>query len=131
MKWEEWTEFANNESFWQEHEEGGLLKAEYVRDYILRLWFEEEFDISIYELDFYSLIVKENPGEVFLPLRDKEQFRLVRGDYTLMWLNPDTGVYDEKVVDIAPECIRFFCDRYGKKIKIPQPTNSMKVMIET
>ena len=55
----------------------GLLKAEYVRDYVLRLWFGEDMDVSIYELNFYPLIVEENPGEVFLPLRDKERFRLV------------------------------------------------------
>lgn len=93
------------------------MKAEYVRDYVLRLWCEEEMGASIYELDFSPLIVQENPGEVFLPLRDKERFRLVKGDYSLVWLNPATGTYDEKAIDIAPECIRFFCERYGKKLK--------------
>jgi len=42
---------------------------------------------------------------------------LGEGDYALIWLNPETGVYDEKAVDIAPECIRFFCEKYGKKLK--------------
>ncbi len=77
-------------------------------------------DVSIYELDFYSLIVEENPGEVFLPLRDKSRFELVKGDYTLIWLNPETGLYDEKAIDIAPECIRFYCEKYGKKVKIAE-----------
>ena len=117
MKWKEWLELAKNEAFWQNHEEKGLLKAEYVRDYVLRLWFEEDLGVSIYELDFYPLIVEENPGEVLLPLRNKKWFRFVKGDYTLIWLNPETGDYDEKAIDIAPECIRFFCEKYGKKLK--------------
>ena len=120
MNWNEWSKLARNQSLWKNHEEKGLLKAEYVRDYVLRLWFEEDMDVSIYELDFYPLIVEENPGEVFLPLRDKERFRLVRGDYSLVWLNPETGAYDEKAIDIAPECIRFFCEKHGKKLKISE-----------
>ena len=131
MKWKEWTEFSSNESIWRDHEEKGLLKAEHVRDYILRLWFEEDSEVSIYELDFYSLIVEENPGEIFLPLRDKERFKLAKGDYTLMWLNLETGIYDENVIDIAPECIRFFCERYGKKTKAAKTTNSVKAIIGT
>jgi len=120
MTWKEWDEYASNEALWQDHEEKGLLKAEYVRDYILRLWFEDDLNVSIYELDFYPLIVEDNPGEVFLPLRDKERFRLVEGDYALIWLNPETGVYDEKAIDIAPECIRFFCEKFGKKLKVAE-----------
>ncbi len=120
MKWKKWSELSSNESEWQNHQERGLLKAEYVKDYILRLWFEEDTDVSIYELDFYPLFVGEYPGEVLLPLRDKKRFRQVKGDYTLIWMNPETGDYDEKTIDIAPECIRYFCETYGKKIKIPQ-----------
>jgi hypothetical protein len=120
MKWQEWLEVARNEAFWQNHEEKGLLKAEYLHDYVLRLWFQEELDVSIYELDFQPLIVEENPGEALLPLRDKERFRLAKGDYALIWLNPETGVYDEKAIDLAPECIRFFCEKYGKKLKVSQ-----------
>ncbi len=120
MKWKEWHEYAKNEALWQDHQEKGLLKAEYVRDYVLRLWFEDDLDVSIYELDFYPLIMEDDPGEVFLPLRDKERFRLVEGDYALIWLNPETGAYDEKAVDIAPECIRFFCEKYGKKLKVSE-----------
>ena len=118
--WEEWSKLARNKALWINHEEKGLLKAEHIRDYVLRLWFEEDLDISIYELDFYPLFVEENPGEVFLPLRDVERFRLVKGDYALIWLNPDTGTYDESAIDIAPECIRFFCEKYGKKLKISE-----------
>jgi hypothetical protein len=117
MKWEKWTTYANNESNWRNKQEKGLLKAEYVKDYVLRLWFEEEMDVSIYELDFYSLIVEENPGEVLLPLRNKKRFQMVKGDYVLVWLNPETGTYDEKAIDLAPECIRYFCENYGKQIK--------------
>jgi len=120
MNWKEWTKLAENKTLWQNHEEKGLLKAEYVRDYVLRLWFEECMDVSIYELDLCPLIVEENPGEALLPLRDKARFRLVKGDYALVWLNPETGAYDEKAIDIAPECIRFFCEKYGKKLKIPE-----------
>ncbi|MEA2105028.1 MAG: hypothetical protein U9P79_10420 [Candidatus Cloacimonadota bacterium] len=120
MKWKKWSKFANNESNWQNHQERGLLKAEYLRDYVLRIWFEEDLDISIYELDFYPLLLGEYPGEVLLPLRDKKRFQKVSGDYTLIWLNSETGDYDEKAIDIAPECIRYFCENYGKEIKIPQ-----------
>lgn len=120
MKWKEWSIFANNESYWQNHHEKGLLKAEYLTDYVLRLWFEDELDISIYELDFYPLIVEENPGEALLPLRDKNRFQVVKGEYALIWPNPETGAYDEKTIDIAPECIRYFCEKYGKQIKAPQ-----------
>lgn len=120
MKWKEWTRVAGDESTWQDHEEKGLLKAEYVRDYVLRLWFEEDLDVSIYELDFYPLIVEENPGEVLLPLREQRRFQFVEGNYALIWPNPETGAYDEKVIDVAPECIRFFCERYGRKLKSPQ-----------
>ncbi len=93
-KWKEWDKLATNEAYWQGHVEKGLLKAEYVRDYVLRLWFEDELDVSIYELDFYPLLVAENPGGVFLQLQDKERFRAVKGDYTLIWPNPETGAYD-------------------------------------
>lgn len=120
MNWKEWSDFAKNETYWQNHEEHGLLKAEHVRDFVLRLWFEEELDVSIYELDFHSLINEDDPGEAFLPLREPERFRLVEGDYALIWPNPETAAYDEKAIDLAPECVRFFCARYGKKLKAPK-----------
>ena len=77
MNWQEWREYADNESLWREHQEKGLLKAEYLHDYVLRLWFEDDLDVSIYELDLYPIIVEDDPGPVFLRLRDKEHFRLV------------------------------------------------------
>ncbi len=85
--------------------------------------------VSIYELDFYPLFVTENPGGVFSVLRDPERFRLVVGDYALAWLNPETGVYDESTIDIAPECIRFFCERYGKKLKIADRTPTRELVL--
>ncbi len=117
MKWKEWSVLANNESLWQRHTEKGLLKAEYLHDYVLRLWFEESLDVSIYEMDFYPLLIEDNPGEALLPLRDQERFQLVKGDYALIWLNPETGDYDEQAIDLAPECLRFFCERYGTQVK--------------
>lgn len=117
MMWEEWKIIANNESLWHNHQERGLLKAEHIAEYVLRLWFEEDLDVSIYELDFKPLVVTDNPGGVFTALKDPERFRLVEGDYALIWPNPETGEYDEQAIDLAPECIRFFCERYGKKVK--------------
>lgn len=83
----------------------------------MRLWFEEPTDVSIYEPDFYPLIVEEDPGEALLPLRDKNRFRIVEDNYALVWPNPETGAYDEKAIDLAPEWVRFFCEKYGKKLK--------------
>ncbi len=119
MNWQEWSDAAKNESNWRDHHEKGLLKAEHVRDYVLRLWFEEDMDVIIYELDFYPLLMEEDPGPVLRPMRDEERFKLIKGDYALIWLNPENGAYDENAVDIAPECIRFFCEKYGKKVKTP------------
>lgn len=131
MKWKEWHELAENEALWKDHEEKGLLKAEHLHDYVLRLWFEDDLDVSIFDLNFYPLIVEDDPGEVFLLLRDIDRFRLVEGDYALIWLNPDTGTYDEKAIDIAPECIRFFCEKYGKKLKVsPKSSYRKKIVTE-
>ncbi len=116
-KWQEWEEASGDESLWRDHEERGLIKTEHVRDYVLRLWFEEDLDVSIYELDFEPLLVAENPGGVFEALRDPARFRLAAGNYALVWLNPVTGEYDGEAIDIAPECIRFFCERYGRLLK--------------
>jgi hypothetical protein len=118
MNWKEWEVISKAETLWQNHEEKGLLKAEYVDGYVLRLWFEEDLDVSIYELDFYPLIVDDNPGGIFEVLKDRDRFRLVAGDYSLVWLNPETGLYDEEAIDLAPESIRFFCEKYGKKLKV-------------
>lgn len=115
--WHAWHELAQDEAYWRDHTERGLLKAQYVRDFVLRLWFEQELDVEIYELDFAPMLVQHNPGGVFSALKNKERFRRVRGDYALIWLNPKTNAYDEGAIDLAPECVRFFCEHYGKKIK--------------
>ena len=120
MNWKEWEAVAQDETLWRDHEERGLLKAEYVADYTLRLWFEEALDVSIYELDFYPLLVTDNPGGVFEGLKDQARFRHVTGEYALIWLNPETGLYDEQAIDLAPECVRFFCEKYGKKLKVAE-----------
>lgn len=97
--------------------ERGLLKAEHVHGFVLRLWFEEDLDVSIYDLDFRPLLIDHNPRGVFESLRHSKRFRNVVGDYALIWLNPETGAYDEGAIDLAPECVRFFCELYGKRIK--------------
>ena len=117
MKWQEWLTLADNASLWREQSERGLLKADYVDAYTLRLWFEDDLDVSIYELDFSPLVVDENPGGVFGALKEPERFRVVRGEYALIWPNPETGGYDEQAIDIAPECVRFFCEKYGRALK--------------
>ncbi|MEM7539582.1 MAG: hypothetical protein AAF639_45920 [Chloroflexota bacterium] len=117
MNWSEWQIYANNETNWVDHHELGLLKTEYMYDYVLRLWFEEELDVTIYELDFKPLFVDNNPSGVFAPLKNQNRFCLVEGDYSPVWLNPDTGAYDETAIDIAPECIRFFCEKYGRNLR--------------
>jgi len=104
MKWQEWLTLADNASLWQGQSEKGLLKADYIDAYTLRLWFEDDLDVSIYELDFSPLVVDENPGGVFGALKEPERFRVVRGEYALIWPNPETGGYDEQAIDIAPEC---------------------------
>ena len=118
MKWQEWLTLADNASLWQGQSEKGLLKADYIDAYTLRLWFEDDLDVSIYELDFSPLVVDENPGGVFGALKEPERFRVVRGEYALIWPNPETGGYDEQAIDIAPECVRFFCEKYGKALKV-------------
>ena len=117
MIWQEWWAIADDPSLWKNREEKGLLKAEYVGDYVLRLWFEDELDVGIYELDFRPLVVEDNPGGIFAPLKDRERFQRVRGEYALIWPNPETGAYDEQAIDIAPECVRFFSEKYGKPLK--------------
>jgi hypothetical protein len=117
--WQEWNAAANDISRWENHHERGLLKAEPMGGHVLRLWFEEALDVSIYELDFNSLFVEQNPGGVFTVLRDAERFQQVVGDYALIWHDPESGIYDENVIDLAPECVRFFCERYGRLLKAP------------
>ena len=124
MKWQAWQTLANDETYWQNTSERGLLKAEWLGDYCLRLWFEAVLDVEIYELDFYELLIEEDPGPALLPLRDRERFQFVKGDYALVWPNPNNGAYDGAAIDLAPECVRFFCERYGKLVK---PARSIAV----
>ncbi|MBT9312836.1 hypothetical protein [Leptothoe kymatousa] len=117
MLWEAWKAYASDESHWLESQEKGLLKAEYLTGYILRLWFEEILDVSIFDLDFEPLLMVEEPGAALVPLKELERFQFVKGDGALIWPNPETGNYDERAIDLAPECVRFFCERYGKVVK--------------
>lgn len=117
MLWDEWRVRARDESRWIESNERGLLKAEHLYAFQLRLWFEEDLDVSIYDLDWEPLLMDEDPGTVLLPLRDNERFQFVKGDYALIWPNPETGDYDENAIDLAPECVRFFCERNGSLVK--------------
>jgi len=81
MRWEAWRTLAADAIYWQNHEEKGLLKAEYLGEYRLRLWFEETLDVTIYDLDFYPLLFEEDPGPALLPLQDEERFQFIKGDY--------------------------------------------------
>ena len=62
MKWQEWSRLANNASLWENRQEKGLLKAEYVRDYILRLWF---VFISILRVERQRLLTFSWPDSPF------------------------------------------------------------------
>ena len=117
--WQEWEKIADDEAQWQDHYERGLLKVEHVRDFVLRLWFEEELDVTIYEFDFAPLFREGNPGGVFTLLADPERFAQARAEYALVWLDLERGIDDGNIIDIAPECIRFFCEHYGVLIKAP------------
>jgi|TARA_B100001971_G_C18016720_1_gene445206 hypothetical protein len=64
--------------------------------------------------------METDPGEAFLPLRDKARFQQVTGDYALIWPDPETGEYTQNTIDLAPECVRFFCDKYGTIVKLSQ-----------
>lgn len=120
MGWDAWKALSKNEIYWQNALERGLLKAEPMGDYRLRLWFEEDLDVSIYDLDFYPLLFDEDPGPALLVLQNPDRFQFVKGDYALIWPNPETGSYDETTIDLAPECVRFFCRNYGKLVKPAQ-----------
>ena len=72
-------------------------------------------DPIAYELDFSPLLLDENPGGVFLELKDTRHFRNARADYALVWSIPGLGSEEDLVVDLAPECVRFFCEKYGRK----------------
>lgn len=117
MKWSQWQKAADKQTLWVNHHEKGLLKAEHIKEYTLQLWFEELLDVTIYELDFYPLLFEDEPGPAFIPLQQVERFKQVYGQYALIWPNPENGAYDEQAIDLAPECVRFFCERYGRVLK--------------
>ncbi len=119
-KWKAWRSWAKDEAQWQQTCEKGLLKAEPLGAYKLRLWFEEILDVSIYELDFYPLLIEEDPGPALHPLSHLDRFQFVKGDHALIWPNPITGAYDEDAIDLAPECVRFLCTHYGYLVKPAQ-----------
>lgn len=116
MNWQEWTELADNEALWLDYEESGLSEAEHLQNHVLRLTFADDSGASIFDLDWTPLFVDQNPGGVFQVLADERRFCIVRGEYALVWPNPDTGEYDETAIDLAPECVRYFCEKYGKPV---------------
>jgi Cthe_2314-like HEPN len=116
MLWDKWKAAAQDKTRWLDTNEKGLLKAEYIENYVLRLWFEEGQYFSIYDLDWKPMILEENPGSVLMPLRNIERFRIVKGDYALIWPELETGEGSDATIDLAPECVRFFCEQYGVRI---------------
>ena len=68
-----------------------------------------------YELDFALPLVDDNPWGVFEPLRDIERFCNVEAEYALIWPDPVTGDALH-AVDLAPECVCFFCQRHGQVV---------------
>ena len=115
MNWSEWQLLAADEQYWQNREEPGLVAAKYLHDYTLRVQFADKRRPVTYELDFAPLLLDENPGGVFLELKDIRHFRTARADYALVWSIPTSGGGEDQVVDLAPECVRFFCEKYGRK----------------
>lgn len=126
MLWDEWRALARDEDRQVGVNEKGLLKAKHVKEYVLRLWFEEGIYFSIYDLDWKPLLVEEHPGLALLPLRDMKRFQDVRGDYELIWSAPDRGTCDKTSISLTPECVRFFCERYGIRIQPIETTGAKK-----
>ena len=115
MKWVEWQVFADNEENWTNSTEPGLTDVEYLHDFVLRLQFADGPGKPKFDLDFAPLMVTDNPGGVFAELKDVRRFRNVEADYALIWPDPVTHD-DSKAVDLAPECVRFFCRKYGRLV---------------
>lgn len=112
--WYELEEYLNSKNIIVEK---GILKVEYVDEYVLQIWFEENLDVSIYELDFFPIISSEGAGEVFKPLLSKDRFMQAVGKNNITWYDEETGDYNENAIDISPEAIKWFCKKYGKTIK--------------
>jgi hypothetical protein len=128
MYWEKWKTIAKDPHRWQNHQERGLLKAEYLGNYQLRLWFEEDLDVSIYDLDFYPLLIEEDPGEVLRSLRDIAYFKTAQGHYTLNWFDPCCiEQQPETTIELAPECVRYFCQTSGIPRKLPLQPSELKL----
>jgi hypothetical protein len=112
--WNELEAYLNSENIISEK---GILKVEYIDEYVLQIWFEEDLDVSIYELDFLPIISSEGAGEAFKPLLNKNLFMQAVGRYNITWYDEETGDYNENAIDISPEAIKWFCKKIGKAIK--------------
>ncbi|GAB2189808.1 hypothetical protein MAH1_14160 [Sessilibacter sp. MAH1] len=97
--------------------EKGILKVEYIDGYILQIWFEEDLNVSIYNLDFLPIISSPDAGEVFNRLLNKNLFMQAVGRYNITWYDEETGEYNENAIDISPEAVKWFCKKFGKIIK--------------
>ena len=115
MKWSEWQALAEDEDHWLDDVEPGLASAEHLHDHVLRLHFADQPEDVAYELDFAPLLVDDNPGGAFEPLRDVDRFCNVEAEYVLIWPDPVTGDALH-AVDLAPECVWCFCQRHGQVV---------------
>ena len=113
-----WKELESYLSSDRVAQEKGILKVEYIDGYKLQIWFEEDLDVSIFELDFLPIISSEGAGEAFQPLLKQEWFMQAVGRYNITWYDQETGDYNENAIDISPEAIRWFCCKLGKPIKV-------------
>ncbi len=71
-----------------------IVDAVYLDDYKVKLWF---YDGSIKVVDLEERLFRDNPGTVFMPLRDKKLFATVRLDEDLGTITWENGA------DLAPE----------------------------
>lgn len=97
--------------------EKGILKAKHLTNHCIEIWFEEERDVSIFELDFLPILSEGDAGEAMRPLLDVKRIAQVVGRYNLTWYDPETGDYNEDAIDISPEAVKWFCLKYGKRVK--------------
>ena len=116
MNWHEWTSVAEHADNWLDYAEPGIKEVTSLGDVLLRIWFDDTPTPTGYEIDFRPLFLDQNPGGVFRPLADRSFFGKATGDYALVWPNPITGDFDEGIIDIAPECVRYFCEKYGNPL---------------
>jgi hypothetical protein len=112
--WNELETYLNSGNAVQEK---GILKTEYIDEYVLQIWFEEDLDVSIYELDFLPILSSGESGEAFKPLLIIERFMQAVGRNNITWYDEETGEYNENAIDISPEAIKWFCNKLGKIIK--------------